>query len=223
VGQTSIGYGDNDDNTTLTDMQNSYSSIYLRNRFVVSNAAGVEQLRLRVYVDDGCVIWINGKEVFRLYVDDGFLPYNALASTTIGDAAWEEFSLPAPYDYLVNGLNVITIQALNAALSSSDLSIDVELIADAVVGGPTSGGPTSGGATSGDTTEVAPPAYPAVKGWYEIDPVWESAEITSFNSGVTIPASAVEPGAAYRVRCRMKDKTGRWSHWSDPVQFVAGI
>jgi hypothetical protein len=65
-------------------------------------------------------------------------------------------------------------------------------------------------------------AYPAVKGRYEVDPVWESVEITSFSNSITILASAVEPGATYRVRCRMKDKTGRWSHWSDPVQFVAG-
>ncbi len=67
------------------------------------------------------------------------------------------------------------------------------------------------------------PAYPVVKGRYEIDAVWESEEITSFNSSITIPASVVEPGAVYRVRCRMKDKTGRWSHWSNPVQFVAGM
>ncbi|MHC4498456.1 MAG: lamin tail domain-containing protein, partial [Planctomycetota bacterium] len=30
------------------------------------------------------------------------------------------------------------------------------------------------------------------------------------------------PGRTYRVRCRMKDNSGRWSHWSDPNQFVAG-
>jgi len=29
-------------------------------------------------------------------------------------------------------------------------------------------------------------------------------------------------GRTYRVRCRMKDSSGRWSHWSGPVQFVAG-
>jgi hypothetical protein len=32
----------------------------------------------------------------------------------------------------------------------------------------------------------------------------------------------VEQGRTYRVRCRVKDSTGRWSYGSDPVQFVAG-
>lgn len=63
----------------------------------------------------------------------------------------------------------------------------------------------------------------AIEGRYEIEAVWESVELTSFRDNITVPASAVEPGATYRVRCRMKDRTGRWSHWSSPVQFVAGL
>jgi len=39
---------------------------------------------------------------------------------------------------------------------------------------------------------------------------------------VTFPVGAVIPGQTYRVRCQMKDNTGRWSHWSDPIQFEAG-
>jgi hypothetical protein len=68
----------------------------------------------------------------------------------------------------------------------------------------------------------ASPEEPAARGRYEVDPVWESAEITTFGNTITIPATAVESWAIYRVRCRMEDKTGRWSHWSNPVQFVAG-
>lgn len=39
---------------------------------------------------------------------------------------------------------------------------------------------------------------------------------------ITIPVGIAEPGHTYRVRCRMKDYTGRWSHWSAPIQFEAG-
>jgi len=49
---------------------------------------------------------------------------------------------------------------------------------------------------------------------YEIDPVWESQEMRPYLSAIRIPAGAVEIGRTYRVRCRMKDSTGRWSHWS---------
>ncbi len=60
-------------------------------------------------------------------------------------------------------------------------------------------------------------------GKYEIDTVWESEEITDPQATtVAIPASVVEPGRTYRVRCRARDNTGRWSHWSEPVQFAAG-
>lgn len=60
-------------------------------------------------------------------------------------------------------------------------------------------------------------------GKYEIQAIWESEEITdSQATTVVVPASVVRPGRTYRVRCRMKDNTGRWSHWSEPAQFVAG-
>ncbi|MHC4565178.1 MAG: lamin tail domain-containing protein, partial [Planctomycetota bacterium] len=56
---------------------------------------------------------------------------------------------------------------------------------------------------------------------YEIDSVWESQEITDpSSSAIQVPASEVKVGRTYRVRCRMKDNTNRWSHWSEPVQFV---
>ncbi len=69
---------------------------------------------------------------------------------------------------------------------------------------------------------IIPPGYRTGPGKYEIDAVWESQEITDFISDIQIPASAVKVGLTYRVRCRMKDNTGRWSHWSEPVQFISG-
>lgn len=62
---------------------------------------------------------------------------------------------------------------------------------------------------------------PTRPGHYEITPLWESAELTEFNPEITIPANAVQPGHTYRVRARFKDNTGRWSHWSPPIQFTA--
>lgn len=55
---------------------------------------------------------------------------------------------------------------------------------------------------------------------YEITAKWESGELTGFNPDITIPADALKVGRAYRVRVRMKDNSGRWSHWSNPVQFI---
>jgi hypothetical protein len=62
---------------------------------------------------------------------------------------------------------------------------------------------------------------PTRSGNYEITAVWESSELAEFSNKITIPASAVKAGHTYRARVRMKDTTGRWSHWSAPIQFTA--
>jgi hypothetical protein len=68
-----------------------------------------------------------------------------------------------------------------------------------------------------------PGSYSRKPGKYEIDSVWESEEMTdSSNSTIQIPASEIKVGRTYRVRSRMKDNSGRWSHWSAPIQFVTG-
>lgn len=56
---------------------------------------------------------------------------------------------------------------------------------------------------------------------YEVDAVWQSEESTQFKSDAAIPAGFAEAGRTYRVRARFKDSTGRWSHWSAPVEFTA--
>lgn len=56
-------------------------------------------------------------------------------------------------------------------------------------------------------------------GRYEIEAVWESAESTEFSPTIQVPSDAVEAGRTYRVRVRMQDDTGRWSHWSLPIEF----
>lgn len=50
---------------------------------------------------------------------------------------------------------------------------------------------------------------------------WDSGALTSFDSTISPSAADVTPGSTYRARVRMQDDTGRWSHWSDPVEFMA--
>jgi len=74
-----------------------------------------------------------------------------------------------------------------------------------------------------EVTDESNPRYdPADPRIYEMPAVWESEELTPFQSDIQIPASAVKVGHTYRVRCKMQDTSGRWSHWSEPNQFVAG-
>ena len=56
---------------------------------------------------------------------------------------------------------------------------------------------------------------------YEIEELWRSEEITTARTFFQLPLTMCEPQRTYRARARYKDNTGRWSHWSEPVQFVA--
>jgi hypothetical protein len=208
-GQTSIGYGDNDDNTDLSlqspVMRNNYTTVYLRKTFEISNLDDIESLNLNAYVDDGCIIWINGTELPRQNCSGEFKAWDATNGTGYVEPAWYTITLPTPYsDYFVEGDNIIAVHVLNDSKSSSDLSIDLTLTA----------------------TYSSSPAEPlkVKRGKYEIETLWESPEITNASQlTVQIPVTVVKPGKMYRVRCRMKDDTGRWSHWSDPNQFIAGV
>lgn len=64
-------------------------------------------------------------------------------------------------------------------------------------------------------------ATPPAQGLREITAVWESPELAEATAEVAIPGGVAQPGHTYRVRARMKDNTGRWSHWSAPVEFLA--
>jgi hypothetical protein len=132
-GASGIGYGDGDDATLLSDMQNSYSTVYTRRLFNVANPAALSGLELKVDYDDGFVAYLNGVEVARRNVPAGFRAYNSLASSsheasggTSGNAP-ETISLNAYLGQLVSGTNVLAVQGINATLASSDLSLIVEL------------------------------------------------------------------------------------------------
>lgn len=208
-GQTSIGYTDGDDNTILSDMRYNYTSVYLRNTFTVTDAMQVAALRLHVYIDDGCIIYINGNEVARLHCSSGAKAYNSVTETTHHEADWEtgnyeKVTLTIPYNYLVNGTNVIAVHGLQELITSTDFSFDVSITAD---------------------LGELPPTQTATlsKKKYEINALWESDDLTTFAATQRISADGVTAGKTYRVRCKMKDTTGRWSHWSAPIEFVAGI
>ena len=56
---------------------------------------------------------------------------------------------------------------------------------------------------------------------YEINANWLEVAPT-FSNEKAIPPSVLTVQATYRVRCKMMDRNGRWSHWSAPIEFKAG-
>jgi Lamin Tail Domain/CotH kinase protein len=59
------------------------------------------------------------------------------------------------------------------------------------------------------------------KSWrYEIEETWATGELPVFNNQIAIPPQPLEAGVTYRVRVKMKDAAGHWSHWSAPIEFA---
>jgi autotransporter-associated beta strand protein len=132
TGQAAIGYGDSNVVTTLNDMRNrfntpGYASVYFRKSFTVPTGNIPRTLKLRVRIDDGCVIWINGTEVDRRYVGTGNLAYNYLAPANHDNTNWDEVIINNADTFLFGGTNVIAVHGFNTALNSGDFSMDLEL------------------------------------------------------------------------------------------------
>ena len=210
-GPTPIGFGKTFIQTVLSDMRNTYSTVYLRKVFVVKDLAAIGSLQLEARYDDGFVAWINGVRVASDNVAVSDPLYNSTASTSKEVSEFKAFPVADPKTVLKAGSNVLAVQVLNLSLANSDCYFDARLTAKPAAGGGQGG--------NGQGTR---PVVVGRPGKYEIQPAWQGDPIPTFDGRVTIPAGAVEPGRTYRVRCRMKDDTGRWSHWSDPVQFTAG-
>ena len=127
TGQTSIGFGDGDDNTVLANMRNSYTSVYMRHTFTIENAADIpDALVLNQYIDDGAIIWINGNEVTRYNMEEGEQTFDdeALGGR---EARWLPVPVQNPGAYFQVGENLVAIHAFNTSLNSSDTSADIEL------------------------------------------------------------------------------------------------
>ena len=73
----------------------------------------------------------------------------------------------------------------------------------------------------GEISAPGLPGYqPGTPRKYEIEELWRSAELPTATNSYALPLAACQTGHTYRARARYLDNSGRWSHWSEPVQFV---
>jgi len=133
-GATGIGYGDGDDATVLTDMEDRYMTVYCRREFAVDEPAGLVQLLLRIDYDDGFVAYLNGVEVARstnMGAPGSPVGRNTEPSPNHEAGAFEDFGIAA--DALRAGVNVLAVEVHNAGVGSSDLSFIPELTGDVLL------------------------------------------------------------------------------------------
>ncbi len=126
-GTAAIGYGDGHVMTSVSDMRNNYSTLYLRKEFSVEDAHAIDALLFEAQFDDGINVWINGTNVVSNNVSGTNLPHTATANGSNEAVDFVEFQVPSAETILVDGTNVIAVQLLNTGLSSSDAWFDGKL------------------------------------------------------------------------------------------------
>ena len=137
-GKSELGYGDSP-NTPVSfgpSSSNKFITTYFRHSFAVADPSAYQGLTLNLLVDDGAVVYLNGAEVVRRNMPIGTITHQTLATTAVGGAAENTFypySIPA--NLLVAGTNVIAVEVHQSNGSSSDLSLDVSLVATSITGG----------------------------------------------------------------------------------------
>jgi hypothetical protein len=111
---------------TTINLSNSTASaqiptVYFRTSFNAFRSTNAE-LTFSAIVDDGAVIYVNGVEVSRIGMPEGgAVIYTTAAARTSGDTPLLEGPFTVAVNNLVDGVNVIAVEAHQVNLTSSDL------------------------------------------------------------------------------------------------------
>ena len=125
TGNSGFGYGDNDDNTNISQV----ISLYVRKDFLITNASNIAKALFHLDYDDGYVAYINGVEFSRRNLGAPGSPvYYNTTTTALHEA--EIYSGGFPEQVVIdldqyplnNGVNTLAIEVHNYSSNSSDLS-----------------------------------------------------------------------------------------------------
>lgn len=124
-GPTPIGFGDDDDMTTIDPV----FSIFMRKTFEVLDVDNVIYGLLHMDYDDGFVVYINGVEVLRenLGEPNTEVSYDQFADTNVEANIYrgikpQKFFIEDIKDHLIEGQNVLALQVHNASENLNDLT-----------------------------------------------------------------------------------------------------
>ena len=119
--KTTVSYG--------SDADNKYPTTYFRKTIKLDKAPTSKDVFLLNYqIDDGFIVYVNGKEAGRFQMPSGNVSFNTFASTYAGDVPLEG-SLDLPYDLFKSGNNVIAVEIHNNKASSRDMFWAGEILA----------------------------------------------------------------------------------------------
>jgi hypothetical protein len=127
-GSAPFRYGDGTGGTLISDMINSYPTVYLRSKFNAFSVDRIKTINFSINYDDGFVIWINGVKVLSRNAP-ATLTSASLATANHESGVPEVITLDSADIQLVEGENLLCIQGLNVTLNSSDFYFDMGISA----------------------------------------------------------------------------------------------
>lgn len=121
------------ENSSLPESKNTPLNLgnltyYFRKTFTLNPSIDLSQttLLLETIIDDGAVIHINGRELFRIRMEDGLVRYQTTASQTVTNAALEgPFEFPGSLFRI--GENTIAVEVHQTNSTSSDIVFGLRL------------------------------------------------------------------------------------------------
>ena len=128
MGPARLGFGGDGEITLVTS--NRQITTYFRREFVVSAGATYTNLGFKLLRDDGAVVWLNGRELYRSNMTNGPATYLVPSTTSVGGIDEQTyFPTNVAITNLSVGTNLLAVEIHQNSTTSSDVSFNLELIA----------------------------------------------------------------------------------------------
>ena len=129
-GLSELGYGDSPVSTLSFGPSTSdkYITYYFRKQVDISSPSSYSGVSLKIRRDDGAIVYVNGVEMYRSNLAAGAITNTTLAANAADDGATIQ-TATFPVSAFVDGTNTIAVEIHQAVASSSDLTFDLELVA----------------------------------------------------------------------------------------------
>jgi hypothetical protein len=126
-GSGQLGYGEGDEATVISygsDANNKIPAALFRKKFTLADTSGMSDMDLELQMDDGAIVYLNGKEIFRSNMPTGTVSFTT-NSTEANDQV-TVYTKVAKESFLV-GENIIACEVHQYNGTSSDLGFDLSL------------------------------------------------------------------------------------------------
>ncbi len=106
------------------------TNFYFRRAIVVSNATNFANMQMRYQRDDGCIVYLNGVQMFTNNMGQPPYTANSFAASTISGAPalltfWTNTIAATNF---ISGTNVIAVEVHQSTATSSDIAWEMELL-----------------------------------------------------------------------------------------------